>query len=99
MVIILLGIHNSAESKIAFVIFVVRSLTLLEEIRESQSTLTRYHCPIIGFFNIPKISQKNSKRKIWLYDRGDYDKFKQYYRMLTGILLFLLVMSMILRQI
>jgi hypothetical protein len=37
-VIILLGIHNSAASKIAFVIFVVRSLTLLEEIRESQST-------------------------------------------------------------
>jgi hypothetical protein len=65
----------------------------------SLQDLTRYHCPIIGFFNIPKISQKTSKRKIWLYDRGDYDKFKQYYRMLTGILLFLLVMSMILRQI
>jgi hypothetical protein len=40
--------------------------------------LTRYHCPIIGFLNIPKISQITSKRKIWLYDRGDYDKFKQY---------------------
>jgi hypothetical protein len=40
--------------------------------------LTRYNCPIIGFLNIPKISQKTSKRKIWLYDRGDYDKFKQY---------------------
>jgi hypothetical protein len=41
---------------------------------------TRYHCPIIVFFflNIPNISQKTSKRKIWLYDRGDYDKFKQY---------------------
>jgi hypothetical protein len=56
-VIILLGIHNSAASKIAF---------------------PRYHCPIIGFLNIPKISQKTSKRKIWLYDRGDYDKFKLY---------------------
>ena len=44
----------------------------------SLQDLTRYHCPIIGFFNIPKISQKISKRKIWLYDRGDYDKFKQY---------------------
>jgi hypothetical protein len=30
------------------------------------------------FLNIPKISQKTFKRKIWLYDRGDYDKFKQY---------------------
>ena len=30
------------------------------------------------FLNIPKISQKTSKPKIWLYDRGDYDKFKQY---------------------
>ena len=27
---------------------------------------TRYHCPIIVFLNIPNISQKNSKRKIWL---------------------------------
>lgn len=44
----------------------------------SLQDLTRYHCPIIGFLNIPKISQKTSKRKIWLYDRGDYDKFKQY---------------------
>jgi hypothetical protein len=34
--------------------------------------LTRYHCPIIGFLDIPKISQKPSKRKIWLYDRGDF---------------------------
>jgi hypothetical protein len=40
--------------------------------------LTRYHCPIIGFLNIPKKFPKTSKRKIWLYDRGDYDKFKQY---------------------
>ena len=31
-----------------------------------------------GFLNIPKISQKTFKRKIWRYDRGDYDKFKQY---------------------
>jgi hypothetical protein len=30
------------------------------------------------FLNIPKISQKTFKHKIWLYDRGDYDKFKQY---------------------
>jgi hypothetical protein len=33
---------------------------------------------LLFFLNIPKISQKTSKRKIWLYDRGDYDKFKQY---------------------
>jgi hypothetical protein len=57
--------------------------------------LARYHYPIIGFLNIPKISQKPSKRKIWLYDRGDYDTFNSTYRMLTGILLFLLIMSMI----
>jgi hypothetical protein len=30
------------------------------------------------FLNIPKISQEISYRKIWLYDRGDYDKSKQY---------------------
>ena len=30
------------------------------------------------FLNIPKISQETSYRKIWLYDRGDYDKSKQY---------------------
>ena len=33
---------------------------------------------LLFFLNIPKISQKTSKPKIWLYDRGDYDKFKQY---------------------
>ena len=40
--------------------------------------ITRYHCPIIVFSNIHKISQTTSKRQIWLYDRGDYDKFKHY---------------------
>ena len=33
---------------------------------------------LVFFLNIPKISQETSYRKIWLCDRGDYDKFKQY---------------------
>jgi hypothetical protein len=35
-----------------------------------------YYC--FFFLNIPIISQETSYRKIWLYDRGDYDKSKQY---------------------
>jgi hypothetical protein len=30
-------------------------------------------------FNIPIISQETSYRKIWLYDRGDYDKSKHFF--------------------
>ena len=36
---------------------------------------TRFHCPVIGVLNAPKSRQKSLKRKIWLYDRGDYDAF------------------------
>ncbi|CAC5395380.1 unnamed protein product [Mytilus coruscus] len=37
---------------------------------------TRFHCPVIGFLNSSKLQQKSSRRKIWLYDCGDYDKFR-----------------------
>ncbi|CAC5355799.1 unnamed protein product [Mytilus coruscus] len=36
----------------------------------------RYHCPIIGLLNFPKTCHKSFKRKIWLYDRGDYTKYR-----------------------
>ncbi|CAC5418458.1 unnamed protein product [Mytilus coruscus] len=35
----------------------------------------RFHCPIISLLNFPKCRQKTFKRKIWLYDRGDYDRY------------------------
>ncbi|CAC5401986.1 unnamed protein product [Mytilus coruscus] len=36
----------------------------------------RYHCPVIGFLNFLKTPLKAFKRKIWLYDEGDYDLFR-----------------------
>ena len=36
----------------------------------------RYHCPIIGILDSPKPTHCSFKRKIWLYDRGDYDKHR-----------------------
>ena len=36
----------------------------------------RFHCPIISLLNFPKCRQKTFKRKIWLYDRGDYDRYR-----------------------
>ncbi|VDI61697.1 Hypothetical predicted protein [Mytilus galloprovincialis] len=36
----------------------------------------RFHCPIIVLLNFPKCVQKTFKRKIWLYDRGDYDRYR-----------------------
>ena len=37
----------------------------------------RYHCPIFGAFNVSKPKIKCFKRRVWQYDRGDYDLLKQ----------------------
>ena len=39
--------------------------------------LTRYHCPIIVTLKFRKPIQKPFKRHIWLYDKGDYNKYKR----------------------
>ncbi|CAC5400500.1 unnamed protein product [Mytilus coruscus] len=36
----------------------------------------RYHCPVIGYLNFLTTPIKAFKRKIWLYDKGDYDIFR-----------------------
>ena len=36
----------------------------------------RYHCPIYGVFKYTKASRKSYSRRIWSYDRGDYDSFR-----------------------
>ena len=33
----------------------------------------RYHCPVYGVFKYTKHSKKSFTRRIWSYDRGDYD--------------------------
>ena len=37
----------------------------------------RYHCPVFGVFNFSKPKIKCFKRRVWQYDRGDYDLLKQ----------------------
>jgi hypothetical protein len=38
----------------------------------------RCHCPVIGFLNAPKPVSKSFKRKIWLYNQGDFDEYNDY---------------------
>ena len=33
----------------------------------------RYHCPVYGVFKYTKASRKSFTRRIWSFDRGDYD--------------------------
>ena len=40
-------------------------------------TNIRYHSPVYGALKFHKPSNTCFKRKIWLYDRGDYDLFRQ----------------------
>ena len=37
----------------------------------------RYHCPTYGIIKICKPSQTCFKRRIWLYDRGDFNLFRE----------------------
>ena len=36
-----------------------------------------YHCPTVVYLKYRKPVSKTYKRHIWLYDRGDYDTFRQ----------------------
>ncbi len=38
---------------------------------------TRFHCPIFGLLKFSKPKVKPFKRKIWLYELGDYDMFRR----------------------
>ncbi len=38
---------------------------------------TRFHCPTFGLLNFSKPKIKPFKRKIWQYEHGDYDMFRQ----------------------
>ena len=38
---------------------------------------TRYHLPVTGILNQPYNSTESFKRKIYLFDRGDYDMYRQ----------------------
>jgi hypothetical protein len=37
----------------------------------------RYHCPIYGIFKVPKTLHACFKRRIWLYDRGNYNLYRE----------------------
>ena len=37
----------------------------------------RYHCPVVGFLNTPKPDCKSFKRKVWLYNKGNFNEFRQ----------------------
>ena len=37
----------------------------------------RYHCPIYGIFKVPKTLHSCFKRRIWLYDRGNYNHYRE----------------------
>jgi hypothetical protein len=37
----------------------------------------RYHCPTYGIFKVPKTLHACFKRRIWLYDRGNYNQYRE----------------------
>ena len=37
----------------------------------------RYHCPVFGIFGFQKPKQSCYERTIWMYDRADYDLFRE----------------------
>lgn len=39
--------------------------------------LVRFHCPIVAVLKFRKISQSSFKRRVWLYDRADYSRFRE----------------------
>lgn len=39
--------------------------------------LIRYHCPSLICLNYIKYKQKSYKRHVWIYEKGDYEKFRQ----------------------
>ena len=41
------------------------------------SVHVRYHCPIYGLFKVPKTMQACFKIRIWLYDRGNYNQYRE----------------------
>ena len=42
--------------------------------------LIRYHCPIVTILKFSKHIQHTFKRRIWLYDKGDYTSYKDKLR-------------------
>jgi len=38
--------------------------------------LVRFHCPIVSVLKVSKPVVNTYKRKIWLYDRGDYETYR-----------------------
>jgi hypothetical protein len=41
------------------------------------SVNVRYHCPIYGILKVPKTLHTCIKRRIWLYDRGNYYQYRE----------------------
>ena len=39
--------------------------------------LVRFHCPILVTLKFRKSIQKTFKREVWLYDRGNYNHYRQ----------------------
>jgi hypothetical protein len=38
--------------------------------------VVRYHCPIVLILNFKKFNNNSYQRKVWNYNKGDYDKFR-----------------------
>jgi hypothetical protein len=50
----------------------------------------RYHCPIYGIFKVHKTLHTCFKRRIWLYDRGNYNLYREKLQLSTGMNLLIL---------
>jgi hypothetical protein len=54
------------------------------------SVKVRYHCPIYGIFKVSNTLHTCFKRRIWLYDRGNYNQYRENCSVSTGMNLLIL---------
>lgn len=75
--------HYTTTSNSLIDLVLVNTVNFVKEIKVGENFLDqplRYHCPIYCFLYFPKIHTPSFKRQIWLYDRGDYNKFRDKLR-------------------
>lgn len=71
--------HFTELSSSCLDLVIANNRNVIDLVHGGQSFLdanTRFHCPTYGIIKIEKPSQTCFKRRIWLYERGDFDSYR-----------------------
>ena len=70
--------HEASSSLLDPLIINDKDFLLYSEVSENiLEANIRYHCPISGILNLQKPNSKLIKRKIWDFNHGDFDQYRQ----------------------